>query len=1435
MKNTNKIISLLLSVSITLSILTVGFAPIISSASEETIYIESAEDLISLSKKCSYDAWSIGKTVILKTDISLKDAEFAPIPSFSGIFDGNGHTISGLKVSGSYSPAGLIAYLEKDGVVKNLNLSGVISPEGDKGYVGGIVGESSGRIENCAFAGTVIGKSDVGGIVGINRVQGSISGCTVGGEIIGENRVGGIAGSNDGFISSSVNEAKINTIAINPGISLSDINLSLTLDITKLPSFSTAGMTDVGGIAGYSSGIIMGSHNTGRVGYPHIGYNVGGIAGRSSGHMNGNVNRAEVYGRKDVGGIVGQAEPNISYELSEDLLKSLKAELDSMSAVIDGATDGVGGSIPTISARLDTIITNIDLATDALNTLMNDGADFGNGFISEINRTGEILDEVISQLSGITADIPTLTALIESSLSSLDKVLCDVEKIGEIGSEAIKDIKSASDEISLAFGSMSDALTSLEGALKLFEESINIKDKEAAKASLDTIANGLSSLVSSINGFTNSIKVISDIIADAKWVDKGLSEIDSLVRIFGNISEYVSTIYDTTTEIGDNIDVNWDKITEAGDELSNMVSSLADTARSLADAAALMEGGIDSVSEGLSKMAESVSAKDQAALDSALQQISEGLSQLVSALGDMSDALGELSDIIANSDQLTDIFGDGAKAFGNLAKAMADMSDAAIKLTNGINTLLENIEIDTDKLGEGGSLVIAGMEDISESLGMLGECADSLADSLESLDKAITAIRSAVLIKDEAKLSAALDSAYVAIGGIIDSMVELSDLMSDIAETLKEAKLWGDELTSALNESAKILTEISDAMLTVQGGVDELRKNVSFDLDKMEGGLEGIRKGLRELADAGVHLENSFAHISDALVKFEEMGVYMPDVMANLRQALSYLGDAMNLLTSMSEKIGLLVGYLDGVDPIQFPTLDSSTIETANQLFIYISAIEKELKALNTDITSLSSDLVERVGRLNEIFTNISNNIVNNIYDLQSGDIIDDNVSEEEIDEVTDGKIFSCQNLGAVSGDYNVGGIAGAMGLEYTIDPEDDLTEDMSLTQRKKYRLQVVIHACQNEGAVSSKYDYAGGVAGKMDMGLIYGSETYCNVISQSGNYVGGIAGITSGLISQCYAKSYLEGGKYIGGIVGSGVAEDISGESSMVRNCYSMIEIGKLSQYGGAISGINSGNFSENLFVSDDLAGIDRVSYAGKAEPISYEDLIKRKSLPTGFYVFTLDFVADGEIIHTVTFEYGQSFDASVFPEMPIKEGNFGKWDRTDLTNLRFDTTVSVVYKPYITTLSSEEKRDGGKNIFFVIGEFTDDDRITAQHGADTSALTLEENMLFKDRLTESWTLTIPKDSLEKNNIHLLAEGDNCKVFIKVDGMWKEVESKEFGSYITFDVSGETVEIAIVESNFKISFELAVLIALVVVQAVVIVCIIVGRKNKKKKTEKKA
>ena len=70
-------------------------------AAESTVTIKTAEDLAELSRNCTLDTWSQGKTVILKNDLDLHGIDFTPIPTFSGTFQGNGHTISGLTLTGS--------------------------------------------------------------------------------------------------------------------------------------------------------------------------------------------------------------------------------------------------------------------------------------------------------------------------------------------------------------------------------------------------------------------------------------------------------------------------------------------------------------------------------------------------------------------------------------------------------------------------------------------------------------------------------------------------------------------------------------------------------------------------------------------------------------------------------------------------------------------------------------------------------------------------------------------------------------------------------------------------------------------------------------------------------------------------------------------------------------------------------------------------------------------------------------------------------------------------------------------------------------------------------------------------------------------------------------------------------------------------------------
>lgn len=104
-----------------------------------------------------------------------------------------------------------------------------------------------------------------------------------------------------------------------------------------------------------------------------------------------------------------------------------------------------------------------------------------------------------------------------------------------------------------------------------------------------------------------------------------------------------------------------------------------------------------------------------------------------------------------------------------------------------------------------------------------------------------------------------------------------------------------------------------------------------------------------------------------------------------------------------------------------------------------------------------------------------------------------------------------------------------------------------------------------------------------------------------------------------------------VGGIVGSGLERGAEDTSSTVTGCCSMVRITDCEQYSGAIAGRNAGEFLENPFVSDTLAGIDGQSYGGKAEPIGYDALLETEHLPDEFRTLTLRFEADDAVLTQV------------------------------------------------------------------------------------------------------------------------------------------------------------------------------------------------------------
>ena len=474
--------------------------------------------------------------------------------------------------------------------------------------------------------------------------------------------------------------------------------------------------------------------------------------------------------------------------------------------------------------------------------------------------------------------------------------------------------------------------------------------------------------------------------------------------------------------------------------------------------------------------------------------------------------------------------------------------------------------------------------------------------------------------------------------------------------------------------------------------------------------------------------------------------------------------------------------------------------------------------------------------------------------DADASDIFED-TSDENIDAVTFGKVRGCTNYGAVDADLNVGGIAGAMAIEYELDPEGDQKESSSVFDRV-YETKAVVQHCVNRGSISGKKDCIGGIVGEMDLGIVLSCEAYGSARSETGSYVGGIAGLSSAGIRSSWAKLTLSGKSSVGGIVGSG-SEDTSssaaGSGCTVTDCRSLVVVEDCDQFSGAISGRDLGVFRGNYFVSDVLRGIDRRSLSGQAEPMDYAAFCALDSVPEDFLSFTLRFVCDGRTLKTLRFDYGDSFDFSVFPSLTEQSGSYPVWDRTDLTDLRFDTVVTAEYTAYRASLQSDTQRADGRSVFFVEGEFNETDSLTAAAQtpdpgafpqlADNRRTALKNYFSFLSERTlpamtvyrsvaEQWELSFPRDALAEHTIRYLppeeVSMDHCAVFVRrSDGSWQPVETTSMGSYLLFTAEGENVQLAVL-TTAAVWWLWAIFLALIAA-AVFFIVRVVHRKRRKK------
>ncbi len=1133
----------------------------------DTIYLGDANDLLEFAENCAYDAWSVGKTVILQRDVALGGVDFAPIASFGGVFDGRGHTISGLSITGNVSPAGLFGTVAAGGVVQNLNVDGSVSPAGSADAAGGVVGVNHGTLVSCAFTGTVNGESRVGGIAGENAADGTLRRCSVNGGVFGKNMTGGVAGVNHGAVSFCVNRAFVNTNTIDPSVSFDKLDLSLPNGLASLTSPDTFNVTvDSGGIAGFSDGALLGCHNYGSVGYQHVGYNVGGVAGRSSGHLASCINEGSVYGRREVGGVVGMAEPYVRLDLKLSSIEQVRNELSSLSAMIDRTVNDAEGGTQTISARLSETGRSVNEAVDNARTLTNQLTDYWDGTISEINRGSEIVDVVIPQLYTVSQDLTGVTVTLTDALDELERALDGLNLPGGINGKAFAALSQMAQELRTGTQILDAGTRQVQNGLKTLEGTVSPKEGMSEEA----------------------------------WRD----------LIYGPVN--------------------------------------AETGK--------RSGG-------------------------ALGEVGDGLRESVSAMSTLTGVLSELATAVSNGEinsvtELQQFFDEHSGA----ADALQKMSAGFEKASKGLDTIAENTEVRPENLSDGLAGVRAGLGTMTGG---------------RSGDKG---------------------GAFYYFGAALDS------------------------LSRASAEASRDMDALGNAM------------------DDAEAPLE------------------------------------------HLRSAAGGFRDASNGMTTTLGDMNRLLDYLRAQDRLSFETLGEETDASANALYDSVRGISDNLELLNQEAKDASNRVLEDVREINRRFTSLMNTLLDVLTDMEDASVtrVVEDTSDEDVDSVVNGKVLLCSNSGTVSGDIDVGGVAGAMMIYNELDPEND-NDTIASTFHKRYELKCILQDCVNTGAISGRKDNVGSVCGSATLGVVSGCEAYGSAESEGGEHVGGIAGYANNIVRKCWSKCTLTGPKYIGGIVGYGKDE---GSSLRVESCRALVEVTGDGQYTGSIMGAETGTLSGNLFVSGTLAGVNRISEQGKSEPVSYDRLLGEEGLPSEFRKFTLRFVAGEETVSEREFFYGESLDDSAFPDIPPVEGSYAHWDRDDLRDLRFDTTVTAVYEPCVTALSSTITRSAARPTFFLQGAFDNEAALAASPAIfdfdDGQDDLLHRLRSYRRTLLEQWQLTLPDDGAASHTVRYLPpEGTwgHLELYTFDGTRWNRLDTGAMGSYLTFEAEGDSVELTVVST----------------------------------------
>ena len=760
--------------------------------------------------------------------------------------------------------------------------------------------------------------------------------------------------------------------------------------------------------------------------------------------------------------------------------------------------------------------------------------------------------------------------------------------------------------------------------------------------------------------------------------------------------------------------------------------------------------------------------------------------------------VGNQSGCVIECQNIGDIF--GSKSVGGIFGRFEPYTDISIedldRVKDDVNEIRENVKSDIDNSWNN------TINDIDSLRDRLNNDINGVLDSLTSSQTGLLdAIRDRISSSDSGSLTGLLDSLSDSareisddLGGLSESGSLLLDQLNDetkgslgealdsINNTIDTANRAGESLNDVLQDVDNLITDANDAYndgdwQTLSDRLDSLDGRLDYIQDTM---LDPISSSITSSLNAVTRTLNSIRNDSNDIA--DAISGPLKQAETILKNAKAQIDAANEQITKIRTDIKQAIEKVKDILSGLFPTAKPKTVGSVISDTIFMTAYADEKLDLNED------EIKDTLKNLTSVDIDISRNVAGMNTD--------------------DALVMYCVNSGEVTGEKDLGGIGGTIGIESAVKYGNNVTLPSGKIITPTSIVKAVVNGCISEGEVFSRNGYGGGVVGDASFGIIKNSVTETNITSDEGGYVGGIAGYSKGKIYNCAAISDLKGSDHVGGI---------AGEGDTIATCYALPRIDGVVEKSGAITGTAGGVVQNNYFIKEGLSGIDGTDYEGKAVALDYTEmtgadnipekmtgfsndtwymgsgdiflpqnrvlsdnsasnigaLIKSKSAEYAAFHFKVKFDIDEETVKEFTVDYNTVLNSEEIPDIEPRDGYCPQWDKDTSDPIRRNTIFKAEYLDAVKTLGTAEEPP----LLLVEGNFKDGSEVHAWE-ADSEG---EYSGDYKTVAAYEFEITPEYSGKIKVHIRDKDEDGNC-IGIVINGKTKILDAERDGSYLVFE-----------------------------------------------------